>query len=462
MSEKITENVYLKIKNCINQHGMLSPGENIIACVSGGCDSVAMLFFLYRYAKEEGLGRQIICAHFDHMLRGEESDGDRLFVENLCKKLNVEFCCKRQDASAYSEEKGLSLEAGARELRYSFFQDLAKEKDGKISVAHNSDDKVETILLNIARGTGIHGLKGISYTRDNIIRPLLDVTRAELEQTLEEMHIEYRTDSTNKEAFCKRNKLRLEVLPYLRENFTGDIDSKLLRLSGLATEDNDYLDQVAREHFTRMVKCQDSLVIIDNKNFKNLHRAVKNRVCGMILKEFYSGGAGITMTTVNQLNQALETEGAGYSGEVGKGLLVRVYHDRVILGRGQMQAEHQSRGNITVRQCDTEEALEEGRKPGSLCAAFDKELLEAYCKERGAHWEIRNRQEGDRFTPMGCAGGKSLKKFLIDQKVPADKRDSIPLIACGKEILWIPGVRRSDKAPVSKRTVNALLFKYNI
>lgn len=460
MRGKFTDKTYAKMKDCIMQHNMLLPGETVIACVSGGCDSVALLVLLNKLLREDGQSGKLVCAHFDHMLRGEESDGDRAFVKQLCENLNVEFRSERQDAALYSEKHGLSLEAGAREIRYGFFEKLAEEYKGKIAVAHNLNDRVETVILNIARGTGIHGLKGISYTRDNIIRPLLDISREELEQVLSENGIGFRTDSTNNETFCRRNKIRLDILPYLRENLAEDIDNKLMRLSQLATEDNEYLESVAKEYFTSMVKCDSGLVTINNRCFNELHGAIRSRVAILILREFYPGGVGITATAVKELEKALESDGAGYSGEVGKGLFVRVYHDRVVVRKGSSECQDAVRGVIEYCETTPEDALGAGRKEDRMWAAFDKDALDAYCKEKGAAWEIRCRREGDYFTPMGSKGGKTLKKFFIDNKVPADQRNTLPLLACGNEILWIPMVRRSNVAPVDKNTVGAILFRY--
>ena len=151
MSVKFTDKVYDKMKKCMEAHCMLSPGEAIIACVSGGCDSVALLCLLKKFIEEEKENRKLICAHFDHQLRGEESDGDRLFTEELCKTLEIEFCCESKDVQSYCRDKKISLETGARELRYNFFYRTAEKYGGKIAVAHNSNDKVETVLLNIAR-----------------------------------------------------------------------------------------------------------------------------------------------------------------------------------------------------------------------------------------------------------------------------------------------------------------------
>ncbi len=458
MSGNFTDIVYGKMKKCIEAHCMLSDREAVIACVSGGCDSVALLCLLKKFIDEEGENRKLVCAHFDHKLRGEESDGDRLFTEELCKKLNVEFCCESQDVNAYCEKNKISLEAGARELRYNFFYRTAEKFGGKIAVAHNMNDRVETVLLNIARGTGIHGLKGISYKRDNIIRPLLDIERRELEKLLEENHMSFRTDSTNNESFCKRNKIRLDILPYLRDNLGHDIDSKLIRLSGLAACDNDFIVSQAEKYFTDTVKCNKGTVEIDYHKLKGVHRAVLSRLAIRVLGEFYPGGMGVTENAVDDLIKAMESSGAGYSGEAGKGLHVRVYHDRLVISDSLPENDSRKMGTISV--INEAPDVSEIRKSGDTVAAFDLDLLEEYCEKKQISWEIRCREEGDYFTPLGSKGGKLLKKFFIDNKVPADLRNTLPLLVVGKEVLWIPGVRRSNVAPVGKNTGRTITFKF--
>lgn len=460
MSREFTDKIYAKMKSCLQQYNMLLQGEPVIACVSGGCDSVALLILLQRFVQEEGKSRKLVCAHFDHMLRGQESDGDREFVKKLCNDLKIECRTERQDAAAYSKAHGVSLETGARDIRYDFFYRLAKEYKGKIAVAHNENDRIETVILNIARGTGVHGLKGISYTRENIIRPLLDISREELEHVCREAEVDFRTDSTNNDTFCSRNKIRLEVLPYLKENLARDMDKKLLRLSRLASEDNDYLESVAGEYFNLMVKREKNALVISWGGYSDLHPAIRSRVAIMILREFYPGGDGITITAVKELEKALCSQGAGFYGEIGKGLFLRAYHDRMVLQKGKHTEDNSMNGQIVWSKASPAVALSEGRS-NIQTAAFDMDVLAEYCREKEISWEIRCRKEGDYFTPMGSKGGKLLKKFFIDNKVPADKRNTMPLLACGNEILWIPGIRRSNIALVDKKTVNAIIFRYS-
>jgi tRNA(Ile)-lysidine synthase len=459
-----TDKIYHKMTACMETHSMLEQGRAVIACVSGGCDSVALLLLLKRFSAENG--NLVFCAHFDHMLRGGESDGDREFVQQLCKDLKIEFCFARQDAAAYAREKHLSLEEGARELRYGYFTRLAKEKNAKIAVAHNRNDRIETVLLNISRGTGIRGLKGISYTRDPIVRPLLDISRQELETVCREAGVSYRTDSTNLEAFCGRNRIRLKVLPYLRENLTDDMDEKLYRLSVLAARDNAFLEKLAAEAYSSLVGEKDGgLLMAHPECFSQLDDALKNRVAIEILKRYFPGGRGISMQTAEKLSRFIEEHQVGSHMEVNSGITAHVYHDGILITsagfNGPDRGDGRKRAAVETVYCSPGEALTLCKKSEGRAVAFDRDELEKMCGGEESCIQVRYRREGDYFTPFGASGGKSLKKFFIDRKIPAYLRRNIPLLMCGDKILWVCGIMRSNIAPIGENTVNAVVFKYH-
>ncbi len=465
MINETTNTIYNKMVDCIEKHRMLEKHESVIACVSGGCDSVALLFLLKRFAAENG--NCIICAHFDHMLRGEESDGDREFVQSLCAKMKIDFFCERQDAAAYAKHKGLSLEEGAREIRYEYFTRLAKKRNAKIAVAHNRNDRVETVLLNISRGTGIHGLKGISYTRDNVIRPLLDISRQELETVCREADLPYRIDSTNLEAFCGRNRIRLNVLPYLRENMVEDIDDKLYRLSVLAESDNALLSKLAVRQYKELVSVRNGALRIEYPDkFSELDEALKNRVVIEILKNYFPGGQGIGLKAVETLRSFIETHKVGSNIEINRNIRARVYHDGILITNlnNSPSDGHITENTVHIESlyCSPEDALEICKKNKGFAEAFDRDALEKICADSRLNIKVRYRREGDYFTPYGASGGKALKKFFIDKKIPAYMRGNIPLLICEENIIWVCGVMRSNIAPIDSNTKNAVVFKYSM
>lgn len=450
-------NIYKRMCDTIAAHNMFDENDTAVACVSGGCDSVALLLLLCEYSKNNP-GFNVVCCHFDHMLRGEESDGDREFVQSLAEKLGVKFYCERKNVAACAEETGASVEMAARELRYAFFNHVAKETGGKIVVAHTGDDRAETVILNIARGTGIHGLRGIRYKRENIVRPLLDLFRSDTEKTCEAFGVSYRNDSSNSETFYKRNRVRLEVLPKLRKEIGEDITEKLLRLADNAEEDDSFLEEEgARNYGLLCVEEENKITVSDPEKFAALSKAVQKRVAARIFEFFYPGRVNVTGKMMDDLSHLIAENNTGDKMDFTKLVKGVVYHDGVIISAGD--AEPDEKTKIIFEKAGPEEALAECVSMGNDIAVFDLEALDKYCKEKGMNWEIRTRQEGDEIQPLGAPGRKSLKKLFIDSKVPAYQRNKMPLLAVGNEILWVPGVRRSEVAPIDKNSLTAIIFR---
>ena len=458
MNETI-QNIYDRMCETVAKQEMLSDGDTAVACVSGGCDSVALLLLLNEYSKNNP-GIKTVCCHFDHMLRGEESDGDREFTEALAKKLNVPFFCERKDIASLAAESGMSVEMVAREHRYDFFNRIAKETGGKICVAHTADDRAETVLLNISRGTGIHGLCGIRYKRENIIRPILDLFREDTEAVCREFGVEYRNDSSNSDLYYKRNRVRLGVLPHLKELMGDDMAEKLLRLADNAEEDDNYLEKCGEDLYGQLCTEEDEKIKLDSpEKFGALAPALQKRVSARIFEYFCPGRVNVTGKMMDDLSTLIRENKTGtrqiFTGDI-RGV---VYHDGVIITAGEDETE--SKTEIYWEKAGPEEALAECVSLGNDVAAFDLEVLEKYCEDKGAEWEIRTRREGDEILPLGAPGSKSLKKLFIDAKVPAYIRGSLPLLAVGNEILWVPGVRRSAIAAIDKNSLTAIMFKCN-
>jgi len=244
--------------NLLIDEELIEDGQTIVLGLSGGPDSVCLLYELLALdgarRQAAGAGNPIVCAHVNHGLRGVESDGDEAWVSVLCEKLGVAFEPLRIDTEALAKEKGLTIEEAGREARYAFFDEICEKygKDAVIAVAHNRDDQAETVLMRILRGTGTDGLAGMAKKRKSaagfdIVRPLLGVTRAEIEKRLAEYGECARTDESNKDTAFLRNKLRNEAFPYFEEKLGLELKPGLLRVSENAAEDKDYFDAVIEE-----------------------------------------------------------------------------------------------------------------------------------------------------------------------------------------------------------------------
>ena len=271
-----------EVKETINKNKLIVSGDKIVAGVSGGPDSICLLHVLNALKKE--IDFEIYVAHINHMIR-EVADEETEYVVDFCKKIGVECFVKKVDVEAKAKEEKKGTEEKGREVRYDFFEEVLKKTgSNKIATAHNNNDKVETILLNIIRGSGTSGLKGIEPIRDNkYIRPLINVEREEIEEYCKENKLNPKYDESNNELIYNRNKIRNKLIPYIKEEFNPNIIKTINRLSDVIIEESEYLDKITEEVFNELkVSFTDEFpkdsIAIDLKKFNNLELVIKRRV----------------------------------------------------------------------------------------------------------------------------------------------------------------------------------------
>lgn len=270
-----------KILNTINKYNLIQKGDKIVIGVSGGPDSMCLLDSLY--CLKEKLGIEIFVAHINHMIR-EEADEETEYVKEYCKNKNIKCYVKKADVEKLAKEQKLGTEEMGRKIRYEFFNEVAqKENANKIATAHNLNDNVETVLMNILRGSGISGLKGIEISRKetNIeyIRPIRECERQEIEKYCEKQDLDPRIDKTNFESIYNRNKIRNEIIPYLKKEFNPNVLEGINRLSDIAREEEEYFDKViAKEYEELKIGENEKEVILDLKKFNKLEKVIKSRI----------------------------------------------------------------------------------------------------------------------------------------------------------------------------------------
>lgn len=271
--------IFDKVLSTINKHNLIQKGDKIVLGLSGGPDSVCLLHVLNRLKKDFNI--EIYARHLNHQIRGIEAQKDALYVSKLCEDMGIIFFVKSINVPKYCENEGLSLEEGARKLRYEMFYEIKdKIKANKIAIGHNLNDQAETVMMRIMRGTGLKGLKGIDYIRDNcIIRPILDVERNEIEEYCEAYNLNPRIDKTNLENIYTRNKIRLDLLPYMKDNFNSNVIESIVRMSNSLKSDNDYIEKEAEAKFREVSNIKEKgFVEINLDDFVCLHDAIKVRV----------------------------------------------------------------------------------------------------------------------------------------------------------------------------------------
>ena len=274
---------------------LIKDGDKIVLGVSGGPDSICMLDMMRELKEEKNINFEIYVAHVNHMIR-EEAIEDEKYVQNYCLKHNIKFFVKRVDVQKIANDKKIGTEEAGRKVRYDFFEEvLQKTGSNKIAIAHNKNDKIETIIMHLLRGSGLSGLKGIEPIRDNkYIRPLLECERTEIEQYCEDKKLNPRIDKTNFENEYTRNKIRNIVIPYIKKEFNPNIIQTLSRLSDLAADESNYIELQTQKAFEKILIAKEKEQITLNlKEFNKQDKVIKNRLILYTTKELMGSTQGI-------------------------------------------------------------------------------------------------------------------------------------------------------------------------
>ncbi|MDA8213273.1 MAG: tRNA lysidine(34) synthetase TilS [Clostridia bacterium] len=452
-----------KIKQTVNKYHMISPGDRIIVAVSGGADSVALLYCLMDLASE--LGFQLYVVHVNHMLRGTEAEEDAGYVAELAEKHNLPCAIRRVDVGYLAKMMPTSKQDAARALRYGILEEEAANWGAnKIALGHHADDQAETILLHLLRGTGLEGLVGMQPVRDGrYIRPLLEVTRQEIENYCSESNLKFRTDRSNLEPVYLRNRIRLELMPLLQREYNPALVRGLSRLANLAREESNFLTQEAGKAFEQVATVQnDERVVLDIAELSALPMALQRRVLIMAWKKVSGEHANLEFERVDE---ALDLAFHGLTGQ-GLELPRRVYLEksygalivRLNLGHNGVDQEFAYLlpvpGKITVPElglavraelmpCCPDDSNRSGSDTFRVFLDADKITSPLV---------VRNRRAGDRFYPLGAPGHKKLKDFFIDAKIPREFRQKALLVCSGEKIVWVAGVRLAEPYRISSGT----------
>ena len=445
----------------IKEKNIVKSGDKILVGLSGGPDSVCMLNLLCSIRDEEKI--EIAAAHINHMLRGEEADKDEEYSKKLCESLGVRFFSKRIDINKYALETGKSSELAGREARYDFFNEIINKINfNKIATAHNANDQAETILMRIMRGTGLEGLGGIPVEREGkYIRPILFMKREEVEQYCKENNLNPHIDATNLERIYSRNKVRLDILPYMKNNFNPNIVETINRMALLLQDDNEFIEgEVNKAYKDNCFERENSIVI--SKNLFNIHSAIVTRVIRKALFAINKSNYDMEMKNIEDIIE-LSNLGTNKRVDLPKDIYAEnVYGDIII--RKKEYIKNKLSNELTLNKKDilhNEVIFDEYIINFNVVNNKDikqenDELIKIFDYDKINNVIIRYRKDGDRITPLGMKGSKKLKDIFIDMKIPKEKRDEIPLIQFNDEISWIVGIKMSDKFKITKETKHIL------
>ena len=430
----------------IKKHALNSEGNKWLLAVSGGMDSMVLLNLCYQ------AGFNISVAHFNFNLRGEESDADAQFVKDTCYKLKIPYFERHFGTKEYASEHGISTQMAARDLRYAWFNEVLSEQNlDQLAVAHHAQDNLETVLLNLARGTSISGLRGMLPKSGNIVRPLLSFERSEIENFAKQENIEWREDSSNASDNYKRNYLRHQVIPAFTELNTGFYSTFQNTL-----EKNLEVERVFQEKVNALKPYIEEV--------ENGYRFSKDQIV--------QSGIGAL-----QLSELLKPFGLNY--EQSKELLVAL---EGISGKIFASISHQflvDREYVFISEHQTKEfdpfLIEEGQEQFTLSeqnyrierlnsnSEIDRNSSNAFLDFNKLTFPLRIRawEEGDYFFPLGMKGKKKLSDFMIDQKIPLNLKDQIRVLTSDENIVWVIGYRIDDRYKTNDLTKEILRISRN-
>ena len=451
-----------KVRDAILKYGMLQPGDHVVAGVSGGADSVALLHILLLLKPE--LGLQITAAHLNHNLRGDESMRDESFVKTFCARLNVDLAVERSDIAGISKDRGISLEEAGRDARYAFFLRLAAPKNEKIAVAHNVNDSVETVLLNLARGTALRGLCGIPPVRGDIIRPLINCERAEIEKYCGENGLNFVTDSTNLKPDFTRNRIRHSVMPQLLAINPGLFGTVSGNLESLRI-DAGFLERAAKNALNGMLLPDGA---VDREKYLETEDSLRLRILRILLAKHRVSIGNKRLLRLDGIVGAgsgaeqLSSEIYFVSGEKAFRLsppdtASEPFCIPLDLSSTVKEQEIYVFSNKKLKLLNTDyEYYEENIKynPNLLKNAID-------CDKIMCAAVIRQKQDGDKIRLSGRNCTKTLKKLFYESRIPARERGNILVMADPSGPVWVEGFGVAGRAAVSPGTSRVLIIKNN-
>jgi tRNA(Ile)-lysidine synthase len=448
--------------------GLIASGDKVLVGVSGGADSITLLHLLHKFSEIQNYS--LIVVHINHLARGKNSDADAVFVESVAGKLKLPFYLKKIDVGIERLKLKTSFQDAARIIRYQFFEETLKLAGAnRIALGHTADDQVETILINILRGTGLKGLSGIPQMRDCIIRPLLEFYRQDLEIYLKDNDISFREDSSNLDKKYLRNRIRHELIPHL-ETYNPCIKKCLQEMSGIAREDDSLLSQTTRDIFKQKLgKDNEKNIVWGIEDFQSYPIALRQRLAREIFCHVTGDMQAIRAHHVKQIINLFNFPKAGKVINIPRGVTVTCRYDSVLFSKLTDGICENDRLVTQIVIPGTTELLEGPIRKvktqiisGKLGVSSMEIGRQAFfdLEKTGLEIQARFFRAGDRFCPLGMTGSKKLKSFFIDQKVPQSMRSNIPILTNADDnIIWVYGQRISHPYRVTDKTEKVLFIE---
>jgi tRNA(Ile)-lysidine synthase len=442
-----------RIISFIDEKKMITSGDSILVALSGGADSVFLLYILNKLKEHYQI--KIAAAHVNHCLRGENSDEDEQFCSHLCLQLNIPLESVKINVKEFSNNSKHSTEEAARILRYNALNDICQNIGfNKIATAHHMGDNAETVLLNLFKGSGLKGVSGIPRMRENIIRPIMCISKHEIIEYLSYLNQPFRTDESNNENIFQRNFIRNVLIKQIKETISPAVESNLLRSSEIFSDALELIEEFIAPVYNKCVKISLKSVIIEIGILKHYSPAAAAYIFRKSISEkfnielSYSEIKNLELLTDKQTGRRIDLSGD-----------LRAYSER---------------GKICILKKEAEEKVKPVFiKTGETCCLAGKTVAisleteyKSDAKERNSEYisadslndefEIRKWENGDRFCPLGLRGYKKISDFLTDQKIPSLERKNVLVLLNQNKIICVPGYRIDDSVKIVKATKRIL------
>ena len=445
--------MYQKVRAYVEKYHMLENGDKVIAGVSGGADSVCLLFMLLELRKEMDL--EITVVHVHHGLRGDSADADEAYVRKLCQDYAIPCEVIHEDVAVYARTHGMTKEEAGRIVRRSAFEKARKRRGGnKIALAHHRDDNAETLLFNLCRGTGLKGLGGIAPSAGIWIRPLLCLKRREIVSYLENRGISYCTDETNFENIYTRNKIRNQLLPFLEQN----INEKASEHIAETAEQMHTLFQYVKEEADQQQKLcvretEKGDLLLEKEAYEKVPEALKAYVMHAVLCRAAGHSKDVEAVHVRLLTELLDKQ-VGRSIRLPYGLTACRCYEGILFTGEEKKEEETPEGKVHFRIMECTEENRKAFPETPYTKWFDYDILKNTVK-------IRHREPGDYITIDADGRTQKLKQYFINEKIPRDERERIWLAADGSHIMWVIGYRQNQMYQITDKTKRILEMEFD-
>ena len=442
-----------RVEKTIRLQCLICPGDTLIVGLSGGADSSALLDILSRL---QGYNLHLIATHLNHCLRGAESDADQEFCRLLAGQYAIPFEVRRVDIQKMAADNRLNLEDAGRRARIAFFDEIrTKYSAAAVVLAHHADDQAETLLMRLLRGSGMTGLSGMAYRNTRgYVRPLLEITRAEIETYLHTCGLKWREDASNSDTIYLRNRIRHQLLPLLEE-YNPDIRSTLTATASIISGDETLLLELTDQAFAGSCRVAEGRVVCNIAQLRTLNPALRRRVLRLAIQQLTGTLEGVNLRHIDAIIDLTDSAHPNSRLALPQRVAVVREYDTLMFSRLSDAASDADfellisapvcyqlpgGGSITVKLDSSASAT---RTADSTCFDLAKTPLP---------WLIRPFRPGDRMTPFGMSGRKKVKDIFIDRKIPLSDRKRIPLLFCGEDLIWIAGVCASELSRIDVRS----------